>query len=108
MVRLQVMAVPVQAPLQPLNVPPAGGVAVRVTVVPLAMLAEQAVPQLIPPVLEVTVPPPVVVTTPLPLPVHAPLQPVKVDVPLGVAVRVTGVPLAMVAEQVLPQLMLPE
>ena len=33
-------------------------------------------------------------TTQAPVPVHAPLQPVKLDPPLGVAVRVTVVPAA--------------
>ena len=50
--------VPTQAPLQPANVEPEAAVAVRVTVVPLAIVAEQAVPQWIPPVEDVTVPAP--------------------------------------------------
>ena len=41
-------AVPVQAPLQPINVEPAVGVAVRVILVPAGKLAEQVEPQLIP------------------------------------------------------------
>ena len=56
MVTEQVGVVLVQAPLQPANVEPEAAVAVRVTVVPLATVAEQVAPQLIPPVLEVTVP----------------------------------------------------
>jgi len=42
------VAVPVQAPLQPLNVEPALGVAVRLTVVPCAYVALQVAPQLMP------------------------------------------------------------
>ena len=46
-------------PLQPVKVEPAAGVAVRVMVVPLAKLAEQVAPQLIPAGELVTVPLPV-------------------------------------------------
>jgi hypothetical protein len=53
---------PVHAPLQPVNVDPAAGVAVRVTKVPMLKLALQVVPQLIPPDELVTVPLPDVVT----------------------------------------------
>jgi hypothetical protein len=45
-------------PLQPVKVEPAAGVAVNVTAVPLAKLAEQVTPQLIPAGLLVTVPVP--------------------------------------------------
>ena len=54
--------VPVQSPLQPLNVEPAPAVAVRVTVVRLAIVAVQVVPQLMSPGVEVTVPFPILVT----------------------------------------------
>jgi hypothetical protein len=53
--------VPVQSPLQPLNVEPAPAVAVRVTVVRLAIVAVQVVPQLMSPGVEVTVPFPILV-----------------------------------------------
>lgn len=52
----QVEAVPVQAPPQPPKTVPAGAVAVSVTEAPLAKGASQALPQLMPAVLEVTVP----------------------------------------------------
>jgi hypothetical protein len=56
----QVIAVPLQAPLQPVKPLPAVAVAVRVTDVPARYEAEQApmllVAQEIPPVLEVTLP----------------------------------------------------
>jgi hypothetical protein len=48
--------VPVQAPDQPVNMEPVAGAAVSVTLVPGAYTAPHAVPQLIPPTLEVTVP----------------------------------------------------
>lgn len=38
-----------------------------------------------------------------PLPEHAPLQPTKMDLAAGVAVRLTTVPPAKLAEQVVPQ-----
>ena len=47
MVTLQA-PVPLQAPLQPANVEPESGVAVKLTTVPLAKLAEHVVPQEIP------------------------------------------------------------
>src|SRR5215831_2930651 len=47
-VRVQVFAVPEQALLQPRNVFPSGGVAVRVTTVPALYFAEQVLPQLMP------------------------------------------------------------
>jgi hypothetical protein len=52
--------------------------------------------------LAVTVRGPFIVTWQLPVPVQAPLQPVKVDPPLAVAVRVTGVPPGYAWEQSLP------
>ncbi len=51
--------VPVQAPVQPVKVEPAAGVAESATLVPLPMLALQVLPQLIALGLEVTVPDPV-------------------------------------------------
>src|SRR5438309_5324937 len=96
-------------------------------VVPLAKLAEQVAPQLIPAGELVTVPLPVPagvtvrvkvwsvkvvvtvvaaesVTVQVPVPEQAPpLQPVKVEPATGVAVKVTAVPLAKLAEQVAPQ-----
>ena len=53
---------PVQSPLQPLNVESAVGVAVRVMVVRLAMVAVQVVPQLMLAGVDVTVPFPALVT----------------------------------------------
>ena len=55
---VQVVAVPVQAPDQPVKLEPAVGAAVRVTDVPLLKLAEHVLPQLIPAGLLVTVPVP--------------------------------------------------
>ena len=104
-------------PLQPVKVEPAAGLAVRVTAVPLAKLAEQVAPQLIPAGLLVTVPLPVpvlltvrakvgvkvavtavaaeTVTVQAAVPVQPPpLQPVKAELAPGVAVSVTTVPLA--------------
>jgi hypothetical protein len=54
--------VPLHAPLQPVKLYSAAGVAVRLTRVPLAKLALQVLPQLIPLGLLVTVPLPAVVT----------------------------------------------
>jgi hypothetical protein len=51
--------VPLHAPPQPANVEPLAGVAVSVMLVPAVSVALQVLPQLIPPVLEVTVPVPV-------------------------------------------------
>src|SRR5439155_18310083 len=115
-------------PLQPVKVEPAAGVAVSVTTVPLAKLAEQVAAQLIPAGELVTVPLPVPagvtvrvkvctvkvavtvvaaesVSTQAPVPVQPPpVQPVKVEPAAGVAVSVTTVTLAKLAEQVAPQL----
>jgi hypothetical protein len=120
--------VPVQPPpLQPVNVEPAAGVAVKVTAVPLAKAAEQVAPQEMPAGALETVPVPapalviasvkgcrakvavtawaaLMVTAQVPVPVQPPpLQPVNVEPAAGVAVRVTAVPLAKAAEQVAPQ-----
>jgi len=120
--------VPVQPPpLQPENVEPAAGVAVKVTAVPLANGAEQVVPQETPVGALVTVPDPVpalltvsvnvcsakvavtvcaaliVTVQVLPVPVQTPpLQPVNVEPAAGVAVNVTAVPLANGAEHEVP------
>jgi len=114
--------VPVQAPLHPMNVQPALGVAASVTSVPLGYVAEHVAPQLItgdPGDVLTTVPCPFfitvsvkdegggplrlnvavtdlaasIVTVQLPAPAQAPLQPVKVESALGAAVSVTMVPL---------------
>jgi hypothetical protein len=124
----QVLFVPLQFPVQPVNVDPAAAVAVSVTVVPGAKVAEQVAPQLIPAGLLVTVPdpepaldtvrdglPPVVanvavtdvaaliVTTQVPVPVQPPPdQPVKVEPASATAVSVTDVPLTYAAEHVAP------
>src|SRR5215468_5900140 len=50
--------VPEQAPLQPVNDEPLAADAVSVTEAPLAMFALQVLPQLMPPVFDVTVPEP--------------------------------------------------
>ena len=116
-------------PLQPVNVEPAAGVAVKVTAVPLAKAAEQVAPQAMPAGALVTVPVPapvlltvrvklcsakvavtvcaaLIVTVQVPVPEQPPpLQPVNVEPAAGVAVRVTAVPLANAAEQVAPQAM---
>ncbi len=113
--------VPAQAPLQPAKVAPAAGVAVRVTVLPDAMLALQVLPQSMPLGEDVTVPvalptfatvrvyvvwtgcvPNVAVTLRAavmltvhgPVPVQAPLQPANVEPVPAAAVRVTAVPAA--------------
>ena len=120
--------VPVQPPpLQPVKVEPAAGAAVRVMAVPTVNEAEQAAPQEIPEGALLTVPLPVpvlvtlrandcwtkpavteaaalIVTVQVPVPVQPPpLQPEKVELASGVAVRVTAVPLAYGAAHVAPQ-----
>ena len=52
-------AVPVQAPVQPVKAEPEAGVAVRVTLVPVRKADAQAVPQVTPAGVLVTVPVPV-------------------------------------------------
>jgi hypothetical protein len=129
-VDVQVDAVPLHPPLQPVNVEPASGVAVSVTVEPATKLARQADPQEMPDGEDVTVPLPVpplvtdsghvpaevvvnVAVTDLAalivtvqvgaLPLHSPPQPAKV-IPLpAAAVKVTLDSAAKLAEQVLPQ-----
>jgi hypothetical protein len=117
-------------PLHPANVDPSDGAAVNVTCAPLAKFAEQVVGQLIPAGALVTVPDPVPasatvnaklfvlvlkvavtvvaavnVTTHVPVPVHPPpLHPVNVEPSAGLAISVTCVPLAKLAEHVDPQL----
>src|SRR5213592_4212631 len=113
-------------PLQPVKVELASGVAVSVTAVPPVNEAEQAAPQEIPEGALLTVPLPVpvlvtlrakdcwtkpavteaaalMVTMQVPVPEQPPLQPEKVDPAVGVAVKVTAVPLANGAEHVAPQ-----
>lgn len=124
--------VPLQAPLQPVNVAPVEGIAIRVTFDPLAKLALQVDPQLIPTGALVTVPEPVpdlvtesdwvvlvawvkvavtdsaffmVTMQVFLLPEHAPLQLENVDPPSAVAVRVTLEFLMKSWAQTLPQLM---
>jgi len=115
-------------PVQPVKVEPAAGAAVSVMAAPLAKLAEQVAPQVIPAGLLVTVPVPApagvtvntkvgakvavtvvaaeIVTVQAPVPVHPPpLQPLKVEPAAGAAVSVTAVPLVKLAEQVAPQAM---
>src|SRR6058998_602398 len=116
-------------PLQPLKVEPAAGAAVSVTAVPLAKLAAQVAPQVMPAGLLVTVPAPVPaletvsvkvcrvkvavtvvapesVTVQGPVPAQPPpLQPLKVEPAAGAAVSVTAVPLVKLAAQVAPQVM---
>ena len=120
--------VPVQPPpLQPVNVEPAAGAAVKVTTVPLVKPVEHVAPQEMPAGALVMLPLPApdvatvsvnedctnvavtevaafIVTVQEPEPVQPPpLQPVNVEPAAGVAVKVTAVPLANAAEQVAPQ-----
>src|SRR5947199_21706 len=89
---------PVQVPLQQVKTEPGAGVAVSVTRVPLTKLAVQIVPQSTPAgwlvTSAVTADAAVRVTVQGAVPVHVPpLQPVKTEVGLGIAVSVTTVPL---------------
>src|SRR5436309_2459064 len=116
-------------PLQPEKVEPAVGVAVKVTAVPLVNGAEHVAPQAMPAGLLFTVPAPAPalvsvrvkdctanvavtevaafsVTMQVPVPEQPPpLQPEKVELAVGVAVKVTAVPLVNGAEHVAPQAM---
>jgi hypothetical protein len=120
------LPVPEHAPVQPVNVEPVAGVAVKVTAVPLANAAEQVAPQEMPVGALVTVPLPapvlltvsvtlcwanvavtdwaaLIVTVHVPVPVQpAPLQPVNVEPVAGVAVNVTAAPVVKDAEHVVP------
>jgi len=58
MVTVQVVAVPLHAPLQPANTLPVAGAAVNVTAVSLAKFSVQSVPQLMPAGVLTTVPVP--------------------------------------------------
>src|SRR6185369_306071 len=119
-------AVPEHAPLQPRNTMPAPGAAVSVTAVLGRKSALQVVPQLMPAGTLLTVPAPVVATvsgivpwtndaftlaalfigtTHAPMPPHAPDHPPNTKPAAGVAVRVTAVPDANEALQVVPQSM---
>src|SRR6185437_7572463 len=120
--------VPLQAPLQPANVELESGVAVKLTTVPFAKLAEHIAPQEIPAGELATVPVPVpllatvrvngpgfavkfaltdfaasMVTLHAPVPLQAPLQPANVEPESGVAVKFTTAPLSKFAEHVSPQ-----
>ena len=122
--------VPEHAPLQPAKLEPLAAAGVSVTDEPLAKLALQVAPQLMPAGDEVTAPDPepalvtlnakvvaellkvavtdraaVIDTVQAPVPVHAPLQPEKVEPPAAAAVSVTDAPLVKFALQVDPQLM---
>ena len=119
---VQLLLVPLQAPLQPTKVLPLAACAVRVMALVLAKLAdalEQVLPQLRPAGLLVTLPVPVpdlvsvtkrvvaavvklavtlralsMLTVQLLVPVQAPLQPVKLLPDAGCAFKVTDVPAA--------------
>src|SRR5438034_783031 len=88
-------------PLQPLKVEPAAGAAVSVTAVPLAKLAAQVAPQVMPAGLLVTVPAPV----PALETVSVKVCRVEVAVTMVAALRVTAVPFVKLAAQVGPQVM---
>src|SRR5437763_842523 len=128
----QVVAVPAQAPVQPANVEPVAGVALKTTLVPSSNCAVQVEPQSIPAGLDEMRPAPapdgVTVTLCLPgaagataskvtktlvsattlraqppRPVHPPPQPANCQPGSGTGVRTICVPSARIAEQVVPQ-----
>src|SRR2546426_3524880 len=125
------MQVPVPlhpAPLQPANTDPLAGAAVKVTCVPLTNAALHVTPQSMPAGLLLTVPMPLpvlvtvrvspcvkvaltacaalMVTTQVPMPLHPPpLHPENTEPLVGVAVKVTCMPLANAALHVTPQSM---
>src|SRR5262245_6230958 len=110
---MQVVVVPVQAPLQPVNVEQAAAAAVSVTDVPVVYEAEQVVPQLMPAGMLVTVPAPapaletvrvVPVDTPVPLTSRETVSPsaVKLTFVLARAVVVGVKPTVTVAVAPLP------
>ena len=110
------LAVPVHAPLQPMKVEPALGLALRVTNVPAENLVEHAAPQLIPAGDEVTVPVPLpdfdtvrvtavsnfaeidfgplITSWHVPLPLQSPVHPEKIEPGFSEAVTTTEVPIA--------------
>ena len=128
---VQVVALPPQAPVQPMKVAPSAGVATSPTVAPAAKLAEQMdapPPQLIAPLPPVTAPFPLIATERTfacvnvavtaaaavivtvhvgAVPVQLPVQPVKTYPSPGEAVSVTAELSATLATQVLGQSMLP-
>ena len=114
-VSVQVAALPLQAPLQPMNVDPGAATAVSVTLVPFANVVSQMAPQSMLAGLLVTEPLPVpalvtvswrcsgvkvavtevaavIGTVQAAVPVQAPLQPAKLEPAAGTAVSVTLVP----------------
>jgi hypothetical protein len=125
--RVQVLDEPLHAPPHAVNVLPLVAAAVSVTLVPDDKLAEQVLPQEMPPTLLVTVPDPVptlltdnvyelatavkvavtdraedmATTQVLEVPEQPPPQPAKVDPPLATAVNVTLDPDVKAAEQAL-------
>ena len=121
------LLVPVQAPLQPVNVEPAAGVSIKVTTVLLVKFAVHVPGQLMPAGLLVTVPVPfparvtvsgnsnlkvavtdsdaLIVTEHVPVPEQAPLQPVKTEPVAACAVKVIMVPSENPNTHLLGQLM---
>lgn len=123
-VTVQLGVVPLQTPPHPTKTAPDAGVAVRVTLVPVANDATHAVPQVMPDGVETTVPGPervtvtvgvnvaltetfaVIVTVhDVEMPEHPPLQPAKTQPAAGVAVSTTAVSLVNVAAHWAPHAM---